>query len=155
MNDYQFTEHYRAHERKLYYFVLGMARNRQEAEDLAAAAWVKAWKHRAQLNGNFKSWLYRIAVNEVKMARRKASYLMEPLENHHEIPAPEKSDIPDEWNTAVQAVLGLPLRLRQGITNAIRGLDLGTSARAQGVSYGTAGRRLWEARQKVRELCQA
>ena len=155
MTPAQFTDHYRDHGRKLYYFVLGMSRNREEAEDITARAFVKAWEHRDQLNGNFKSWLYQIAVNEVKMSRRKASYIMEPLDTHLDIPEPKKEDFTGEWQRAAQSVFCLPVMLRRAMEEAIAGVSLRMSARAQGIPYGTAGRRLYSARQKVRELCQA
>ena len=116
MTPAQFTDHYRDHGRKLYYFVLGMSRNREEAEDITARAFVKAWEHRDQLNGNFKSWLYQIAVNEAKNIWRKESHLrMEPIEHHEDIPAPIRSGIPDEWPRAAQACMILPKLLRKAM----------------------------------------
>lgn len=45
-----------------------------DAEDLAQSAWTKAWQHRDQFLGvqaKFKTWVYRIAFNELLSVRRR------------------------------------------------------------------------------------
>ena len=156
MTTQQFTALYREHHHKLYYFMLTMARNREQAEDATSRAFVAAWEHREQLNGNFKPWLYQIAVNEMKTEwRKKSNQVMEPLENHLHVPAPVPAQVPDQWQEAAQAVVALPRRLRSVMRDAINGLDLDAIARARRIPYGTAASRLYYAREKVRELCQA
>ena len=156
MNSQTFTALYREHNRKLYCFILSMARNKEQAEDVVSRAFLKAWGHRAELNGNFKPWLYQIAVNEMKTLWRRESYLkMEPIENHLDIPAPKKDDPPQDWQRAAQAVTALPRQLRSIMRDAINGLGLDAIARSRRIPYGTAASRLYYAREKVRELCQA
>ena len=158
MTPYQFAAHYREHQRKLYCFVLSLSRSREQAEDVTARAFAKAWEYRGQLNGNFKPWLYQIAINELKTDWRRASYIvMEPLTaDHREIPAPydPAPAMRQECADAIAAVSRLTATMREALADAIHGVSLQQSAKAQGVPYGTAGRRLCEARQKMRELCQ-
>ena len=161
MNSKTFTTLYREHNRKLFCFILSMARNKEQAEDVVSRAFLKAWEHRAELNGNFKPWLYQIAVNELKTDWRRASkVMMEPLtSDHHEIADPRDHDRAqesrDEWERAQQATARLSRKLRDVIADALRGLTLSDSAEARRIPYGTAASRLYYAREKVRELCQA
>ena len=161
MDNETFTALYREHNRKLYYFILSMARNKEQAEDVVSRAFLAAWEHRAELNGNFKPWLYQIAVNELKTDwRRSFKVVMEPLtSDHHEIPDPRDNgraqESRDEWERAQQATARLSRKLRDVIADALRGLTLSDSAEARRIPYGTAGGRLYEARRQVRELCGA
>ena len=161
MNTKTFTALYLQHHPGLFCFVLGMARNRANAEDVTARAFLKAWQHRAQLNGNFKPWLYQIAANEMKTWYRRESYLMmKPLtEDHHEIPAPDDMtrDLAGriEWQAAAQAATRLAGRARTAMLCAARGLSVKASALYQGVPLGTAASRLNAARRQMRELCLA
>ncbi len=59
----EFTRQYNAHAKaivKYMSFKFG-----SQAEDYSASAWMKAWKHREQFNGesSFKTWVMTIAVN--------------------------------------------------------------------------------------------
>lgn len=160
MNAPEFTALYREHDRKLYYFILTMSRNREQAEDIVSRAFLAAWTHRLELNGNFKPWLYQIAVNELKTDWRKPSYgkTMPITEDHHNIADPinpvRAAELRDEWNRAQHAATDLPRKLRRIIVDLFRGMDLKQSARVRRIPYGTAGRRLFEARRQVRELCR-
>ena len=159
MNAQTFTTLYREHHHGVYCFILGLARNREHAEDVTARAFLKAWEHRKELNGNFKPWLFQIAVNELKTDWRRASHLkMEPLTaDHREIPDPRDNgralESRDEWERAQNAALRLSRKLREVIADALKGFSLGDSARAHNIPYGTAGSRLNAAREQMRSAC--
>lgn len=72
------------YERPIFNVALRVLRDREEARDATQNAFVKAWQHLDQFDGNrrFFSWLYRIAVNESlnrATRRRKAEPLDERL----------------------------------------------------------------------------
>ena len=154
MNTQEFTALYHEHYRKLYCFMLTLSKNREQAEDATSRAFVAAWEHRDQLNGNFKPWLYQIAVNEMKNYwRKRSNQVMEPLENHLHVAAPVPAEPAADWQQAAQALITLPRRFRSMLTDTIRGRSLEQCARARRIPYGTAASRLYYAREKVRELC--
>jgi RNA polymerase sigma-70 factor (ECF subfamily) len=154
-----FTTLYQDHERKLYYWIMSMTRNQDQAEDICSRAWAKAWAHRARITSN-KAWLYQVAITELKNDQRRASYVcMEPLDAHTERLEPgdftERLGAAQEWQAAAYAVLALPRRLRRAMTCAIEGMTTEEAGRAMRVPPGTAGSRLNAARRQVRALCAA
>ena len=53
--------------------ILGYVRNLDEAEEVTAAAFALAFEHRRRFRGesSFYTWVYRIAVNQVRSASRR------------------------------------------------------------------------------------
>ena len=156
-----FTQHYRDNYPMLFAFVLRMARNQAIAEDVAARAMMKAWEHRAELNGNFKSWIYQIAANEMKEYWRHESCIwMETLgEDHEEIPDPKDFTAALERDQEIQRaesiMQALERRERMALHCHLIGNSIEEAAAILDVCEGTAGRRIWEAKRKVRALCLA
>lgn len=71
------------YERGLYLAANAVLRNHADAEDAVQEAMLKAFTHLSQLASpeKFKSWLFRIAVNEARLKRRNShGHLFEPLE---------------------------------------------------------------------------
>ena len=73
MNRTDFTELFQEHKRRLVCSVLPMARNRDVAEDIAAAAFATALKKRHTFRGESSpaTWLTAIALNEARHWWRK------------------------------------------------------------------------------------
>lgn len=63
----------RKYETKIFNLLLRMTGDRAEASDLFQEAFIHAWQKIGAFRGDaqFSTWLYRIAVNEVLMKRRK------------------------------------------------------------------------------------
>ena len=59
--------------RRIYFVALKITKNREDAEDAAQQAFLKALRHIDQFRGSshFSTWLTRIAMNEALMVRRK------------------------------------------------------------------------------------
>jgi len=154
----EFAREYQENYGKLFYYVMGLAKNTAIAEDVVSQAFLNAWEHRQALRGDFKPWLYQIATNVMKKLWRRESYLqMEPLEGHE-----ERRDAKDftqelerfmEWQRAAQAATTLSHPMRLALAHHLRGLTIAKSARQMRVAPGTAGTRLWNAKKIVRELC--
>ncbi len=70
-----FSELVRRYENKIFRLALHITQNREDAEDVLQEAFLKAYKHLDQFQGNskFYTWIVRIAVNQalMKLRRRK------------------------------------------------------------------------------------
>src|ERR1700683_5151692 len=61
------------YERKIFRLTQNITQNREDAEDAMQEAFLKAFEHLAEFQGNsrFYTWLVRIAVNQALMKLRK------------------------------------------------------------------------------------
>jgi RNA polymerase sigma-70 factor, ECF subfamily len=61
------------YERKIFRLTLNITQNREDAEDAMQEAFLKAYEHLSEFQGNsrFYTWLVRIAVNQALMKLRK------------------------------------------------------------------------------------
>ncbi len=79
----EFTRQYNAHAKAVVNYM--SLKFGPQAEDYAASAWMKAWKHRGQFNGesSFKTWVMTIAVNhglqESRASRGPSALLTLPI----------------------------------------------------------------------------
>lgn len=70
-----FEQIYRTFSGFVYAVALRMTRNRQDAEEISQDVFIKIYKNlgRFELRSSFKTWVYRITVNTVMDACKKAS----------------------------------------------------------------------------------
>lgn len=159
MQRIEFDELYRQHSGSLHFWVTGKMRNKTSAEDVVSQAFSKAWEHREELRGDFKSWVYTIASNEMRSIWKRSKRTVPLEDEHNEIP--EHYDFIEqlarymEWRRAEQVSKLLDDTLRRALLCHVEGLSLKESARRLRVPAGTAGRRIWQAKQKMRVLCAA
>lgn len=80
-----------AYERKIFNYIFGIVRQRQDAEDLAQETFIKVYKSRKSINPdlNFRAWLYKIATNTTRDWFRKRGnqfelFLIDELEGGFE-----------------------------------------------------------------------
>src|SRR5208283_3904210 len=68
-----FAELVRRYENKIFRLALHITQNREDAEDVLQEAFLKAYEHLDQFQGNskFYTWVVRIAVNQALMKLRK------------------------------------------------------------------------------------
>ncbi len=68
-----FNELLRRYERKIFRLALHITQNREDAEDVLQEAFLKAFEHLDQFQGQskFYTWIVRIAVNQALMKLRK------------------------------------------------------------------------------------
>lgn len=71
----------RRHQKGIYYFCLSSLKDPEEAEEAAQEVFLRAYRslHTFSLNKRFKTWLYAIAVNQVRSRWRRAKNVMEKL----------------------------------------------------------------------------
>ena len=151
----------------LYSLTLRHVADRQLAEDVTQEAFISAWRaiHTFK-GGSFKSWLFRIAVNEARdvhrrNSRRPSSSLdtmldegsIGGLEADRE-PGPEASALSAETLGAVEACLRkLPESQRLVVLlSDVHGLSYEELQDALGLPLGTVKSRLYRARAALREL---
>jgi len=72
-NTSAFNELLRRYERKIFRLALHITQNREDAEDVLQEAFLKAFEHLDQFQGQskFYTWIVRIAVNQALMKLRK------------------------------------------------------------------------------------
>ena len=81
---------------QIFRLILGIVKNHAASEEITQDVFIKSWKylHKYDFEYNFKSWLYKIAVNESLNTLKKTRVFEEYDENIHII----ESDI-DEIDT--------------------------------------------------------
>jgi RNA polymerase sigma-70 factor (ECF subfamily) len=136
-----------------------VVRHRQDAEDVAQEAFVRAHRHFRKLRNRdaFRSWLvrttWRIALDHRRGEQRRSA--------RHQAHAISYRDVPDAalavdraaalW----EAIDALPEKLRITIVlSAIEGHDVAEVARLLDVPEGTVKSRLFHARRELQERLQ-
>ena len=139
----------------------GVLRHRQDAEDVAQEAFVKAYRRFTQLRDRdrFRAWLvrmtWRMAIDRQRADRRRAA-----RELVHATPAPmtdAAEDIAARERTEQlwRAIDTLPDKLRLVVILAgIQEHDMGEVARLLRVPEGTVKSRLFLARRRLKEQLQ-
>ncbi|MEZ5289289.1 MAG: RNA polymerase sigma factor [Vicinamibacterales bacterium] len=141
----------------------GVLRQREDAEDVAQEALVRAYRRCHQLRDRtrFKAWLvrmsWRLALDHQRAARRRAARRRAAREYHAApsgitaAPGAAADDAQRLW----AAIDQLPERLRWPLVlAAIEGHDVREVAALVGAPEGTIKSRLFQARQRLKELLQ-
>lgn len=89
-----------------YRFALRLSGNAEDAEDLASQALAKAWKAESKFRSSAspRTWLFKIILNEWRMACRKGKVQVAPLEAAREVATTLESLDLD----LAEAIRGLP-----------------------------------------------
>ena len=164
-----FEELVNRYERRIYRVALHITQNPSEAEDAMQDAFVKAYQHLGDFQGDsrFYTWLVRITVNEalMRLRRRRPNVfsLDEPVEGDdnqmpREIedwgPSPEQRFEQSEMAGILEKVIG-QLEPIYRVVFTLRDVgDVSTeeTARILGISVPAVKSRLLRARLKLREL---
>jgi RNA polymerase sigma-70 factor, ECF subfamily len=91
----------------LYRFLLQFSRNSEEVDEWVQRAFIKAFEHLESFDrrAQFSSWLYRLAINEMKMDRRREHIVQfEPLDSHGEIG--DSDEVAFEWHHTMRTWMG-------------------------------------------------
>lgn len=140
----------------------GVLRQRQDAEDVAQEAFVKAHRAFRQLRDRdrFRSWLvrmtWRLALDHRRGdLRRQARELAAPVSSH--APTSEDTLIAQERSARLwRAIDALPDKLRiVTVLSAMEGQGVAEVAALLGVPEGTVKSRLFDARKRLQELLHA
>ena len=138
----------------------GVLRQRQDAEDVAQEAFVKAYRSFSQLRDRerFRAWLvrmtWRLAIDRQRGDRRRLAREVAT----QDVSSADTSDALIDRERAAHlwaAIDSLPDKLRMVVVLAgIEGHDTGEVARLLDVPQGTVKSRLFLARQRLKEQLQ-
>ena len=155
-----FEELVRSYQRSLFAYLYRMCRNSSEAEEMAQAAFVRAWKGLSGFRhqSSFKTWLYRIATNLCINRRTRTRPTCELPEN---LVAPQRQE-PDavyaqqRREEVVRAALDrLPPDQRAALTLATyEDMSYKEIAAAIGKSERAVDSLLFRARRNIRKLLE-
>jgi RNA polymerase sigma-70 factor (ECF subfamily) len=159
----------RQYEGKIFRLAMNITQNREDAEDVLQEAFLKAYEHLDQFQGNskFYTWIVRIAVNQALMKLRKRKTdrsvsLDEQIDTGEDTvareiaawdPDPEVQYSQDELNTILtEAIDGLAPIYRTVFTlRDVDGLSTEETAEALDLSVPAVKSRLLRARLQLRD----
>ncbi len=155
-----FEELVRRYQRPLFSYLYRMCGNRDEAEEMAQAALVRAWQSIKGFQGrsSFKTWLFRIGTN---LAINRLQRTKPAAEIPESLPGPE-SEEPDETfrrrqrEQLVQAALNqLPADQRSALVLCTyEDMSYSEIARAMGKTVRAVDSLLFRARQNLRKFLE-
>ncbi|WP_347552813.1 RNA polymerase sigma factor SigW [Pseudalkalibacillus hwajinpoensis] len=153
---------------RVYTLTYRMLGNRQEAEDVAQEAFIRAYTNidRYQIDRKFSTWLYRIATNLSidRMRKKKPDYYLDAeisgtdgLTMYSQISSGE--ELPDDevvsleaQNDIHRAILSLPPKYRSAITlKYIQELSLKEISEILDLPLGTVKTRIHRGREALRK----
>lgn len=155
----------KSHYEKVFGQALSMMKSREEAQDVAQLAWIKAWKKLPGFRGDsaFTSWMYRITTFTALDALRKRDSRKESLlENEHldlahssetsnatptQLQTLDRQEIRDRFNEALEQLPDAQkeaLKLRE-----IEELSYEEIAHRMNCKIGTIMSRLFNARKNI------
>jgi RNA polymerase sigma-70 factor (ECF subfamily) len=140
----------------------GVLRHREDAEDVAQEAFVRAYRSFRQLRDRdrFRAWLvrmtWRLALDRQRTERRRAARDHKPSVPEPVTPSGVDDLVARERAGLLwQAIDALPEKLRVAVVlSAIEGHDIARVARLLDLPDGTVKSRLFLARQRLREALQ-
>lgn len=152
----------RRHNERVYRTARAILRDEQEAEDVMQQAYVNAFTHLRQFNGQaqFSTWLTRITVNESLARLRRRSRLRALDDQTDSDAAPLARDNPEheaftgELRVLLERAIGrLPLGLRTVfVLREVEGLSTAETAASLGLSADAVKTRLLRSRRALRRM---
>ena len=156
----EFSERLRESSSLAFRVAYGVLRHREDAEDVAQEAFVRAHRSIAQLRDRerFRAWLvrmtWRLAIDRLRTDKRRA---IRELAVEHEpgLTAEQLASAAERARCLWAAIDDLPEKLRMTIVLAsIEGHDVAEVARLLDVPEGTVKSRLFLARKQLAEKLQ-
>ncbi len=152
-----FEELVRRHQDAVFGLAASLARNREDAEDMAQEAFIRAYGKLEQYNPeySFKAWLLRICANQTKNLFRSRTRRRRAEEGHVREAEVRASEQPADYGELEVALarlppkLGAPLRLKH-----MEGLPYEEIAAILGIGVSAAKMRTLRARNLLMEMLQ-
>ena len=164
-----FSELVRRHHVRIFHTAFGMVGNREDADDLAQLAFIKAFQSLHQFKGQslFSTWLYRISINccldWIKSQQRKYDVKMDDDWWHRQADGEalfggtkqtdymvEQGELRDFLARAMSQMP--PIFRSVLVLRELNGLSYQEIASIEGCSVGTVKSRLFRARAQLRKL---
>ncbi len=154
----------RRHDRRVYRTVRAILHDEDEVEDAMQQAWVQAYVHLADFQGNaaFSTWLVRIAANEALQRLRRRGPLASVPISVEEDDAMSPGEDPEERATVREAIRLLeravdalpPHQRLVFVLREVEGLSTAETAAALGIAEDAAKVRLHRARAALRRALE-
>jgi RNA polymerase sigma-70 factor, ECF subfamily len=146
-----FADLVRAYERRIASVLYRLLDDRRDVEEATQDVFVQAWRHlpRFRRDAQLFTWLYRIAVNEALMRRRRKRPEVQELdERFAAAPDPE----PGLQDVLRRALAALPFEYRAAVVlRDVEGLTNAEVAEALGISVAAAKSRIHRGRMQIRD----
>jgi len=145
-----FAELVRAYERRVASVLYRLLDDRRDVEEATQDVFVQAWRNLDRFRGQSQlfTWLYRIAVNEALMRRRRKRPEVQELDEHlAAAPDPE----PGLQDLLLRELAALPFEYRAAVVlRDVEGLTNAEVAEALGISVAAAKSRIHRGRLQIR-----
>ena len=142
---------------KLYGFALKYFKNETDAEELVQEVFVKVWENRQTLKSelSFKSYLFTIALNQIRKYFNKKATSLRYLESLHNDPEVSDQVSTDDYETTLcqiyQIIEQMPIRRREIFTKSkLEGKSSKEVALELNISSGTVDNQVSEALRFIR-----
>jgi RNA polymerase sigma-70 factor (ECF subfamily) len=146
-----FAELVRTYERRVASVLYRLLDDRRDVEEATQDVFVQAWRNLPRFRGRAQlfTWLYRIAVNEALMRRRRKRPKVEELDERlAATPEPE----PGLRELLVRELAALPFEYRAAVVlRDVEGLTNAEVAQALGISVAAAKSRIHRGRLQIRD----
>jgi RNA polymerase sigma-70 factor, ECF subfamily len=146
-----FGELVRAYERRVASVLSRLLDDRRDVEEATQDVFVQAWRNLDRFRGDAQlfTWLYRIAVNEALMRRRRKRPDVQELDDR--LAAPPDPE-PGLHHLLVRALSALPFEYRAAVVlRDVEGLSNAEVAEALGISVAAAKSRIHRGRMQIRD----
>jgi RNA polymerase sigma-70 factor, ECF subfamily len=146
-----FAELVRAYERRVASVLYRLLDDRRDVEEATQDVFVQAWRNLGRFRGEAQlfTWLYRIAVNEALMRRRRKRHDVQELDERLAA-APDLE--PGLRDLLVRELAALPFEYRAAVVlRDVEGLTNAEVAEALGISVAAAKSRIHRGRMQIRE----
>jgi RNA polymerase sigma-70 factor (ECF subfamily) len=146
-----FSKLIRAYERRVASVLYRLLDDRRDVEEATQDVFVQAWRNLGRFRGRSQlfTWLYRIAVNEALMRRRRRSHDIVPLDERLTAAADPEPGLRD---LLVRELAALPFEQRTAVVlRDVEGLSNAEVAEALGISVAAAKSRIHRGRMQIRD----
>jgi RNA polymerase sigma-70 factor (ECF subfamily) len=153
--EFAYAELVRRHQDSVFGLAVSMTRNRDDAEDMAQEAFIRAYSKLDQYNPEypFRPWILRICSNRTKNLFRRRVHRRTVEEGHLKEEAVRQDEVEPNFQKLEEALetlppkLGAPLRLRY-----MEGLSYDEISEVLGVGVSAAKMRVMRARKQLQEV---
>jgi RNA polymerase sigma-70 factor (ECF subfamily) len=145
-----FAELVRTYERRVASLLYRLLDDRRDVEEATQDVFVQAWRNLPRFRGQAQvfTWLYRIAVNEALMRKRRKRHDIQELDDR---PAAAPDPEPGLRELLVRELAALPFEYRAAVVlRDVEGLSNAEVAEALGISIAAAKSRIHRGRMQIR-----
>jgi RNA polymerase sigma-70 factor (ECF subfamily) len=149
-----FTEFVRAFERRIRAVCYRLLDDARDVDEAVQDTFVQAWRNLGRFRGDASpyTWLYRIAVNEALMRRRRKSLPTTELQETTVSGGEDVYDAADARAFLIERLRALPIEYRAAVVlRDVEGLSNEEVARVLEISLAAAKSRIHRARMQLRE----